>query len=314
MIRISQAGACPRRIQLETWGVEGLPPWEGSERAFAEGNLHEPSILEWASKNLPGAPYTIFARQQEVSIAKDGEIILVGHIDGLAVAENREPGAPYVILLEAKTLANRGFQELREKGIKEAHPQYYTQVQLYLHALGLKKAYLVARNKETPKTRMWDHYYELITYDKDFVEAEIKRLVELNEKIENHIEIDPPFNPDENWQCRRPWCPYTHICHPNWRKQEAQAVEREDLLDVITEYNEISEQIRQLEERQKELKEQLLMSAQEKPIQAGGWLIKVEERRQERFDTKLARQELSQELLQKLLKISTYKVLKIEEA
>ncbi len=49
------------------------------------------------------------------------------------------------------------------------------------------------------------------------------------------------------------------------------------------------------------------------PVQAGNWIVRVEERRQERFDTKLARQELPQELLQKLLKISTYQVLKIEE-
>lgn len=312
MIRISQAGACPRRIQLEAWGIEGEPLWEGSERAFAEGNLHEKDILRWAAENLPGAPYTVFASQQEVNIAKDGKIILIGHIDGLAVTENREEEI-HIVLLEAKTLANRGFQELREKGVKEAHPQYYVQVQLYLHALGLNKAYLIARNKETPKTRLWDHYYEEIHYDKDFVEAEIERLAELNEQIENHIEIDPPFHPDTHWQCRRPWCPYTSLCYPNWHKHKAEAIVREDLLDIIEEYNEISEEIKQLEERQKELKEQLFASAQEKPVQAGQWLIKVEERRQERFDTKLAHKELPQELLQKLLKVSTYQVLKIEE-
>lgn len=325
MIRISQAGACPRRIQLEAWGVEGEPLWEGSERAFAEGNLHEADILRWAAENLPNGPYAVFGQQTEVSIVKDGKEILRGHIDGLAIpiakrvdlegntiAEYKD-AKDEIILLEAKTLANRGFQELRGKGVREAHPQYYTQVQLYLHALGLDKAFLIARNKETPKTRLWDHYYEEIYYNKDFAEAEIERLAELNEKIEKHIEINPPFDPEEHWQCRRPWCPYTKICHPNWRKKEVQAVEREDLLSIIEEYSEISEQIKELEARQKELKEQLLASAQEQPIQASNWVVRVEERRQERFDTKLARQELSQELLQKFLKISSYQVLKIEE-
>ncbi len=337
MIRISQAGACPRRIQLEAWGIEGEPPWEGSERAFAEGNLHEADILRWAAENLPNGPYAVFGQQTKVSIEHKGKEVLKGHIDGLAIPiakielliqnGNRvfqrvdiegniileKNAKDEIILLEAKTLANRGFQELREKGVKEAHSQYYTQVQLYLHALGLDKAYLVARNKETPKTRLWDHYYELIEYDKSFAEAEIERLAELNEKIENHIEIDPPFHPDTHWQCRRPWCPYTSLCYPNWHKQKAEAIVREDLLDIIEEYNEISEEIKQLEERQKELKEQLFASAQEQPIQAGNWIVRVEERRQERFDTKLARKELPQELLQKLLKISTYQVLKIKE-
>lgn len=325
MIRISQAGACPRRIELEAWGVEGEPLWEGSERAFAEGNLHEADILRWAAENLPNGPYSIFGQQTEVSIEYKDKELLKGHIDGLAIPVAKRVDlegntvAEYknvkdeLILLEAKTLANRGFQELREKGVKEAHPQYYTQVQLYLHALGLDKAYLVARNKETPKNRMWDHYFEPIEYDEDFVEAEIERLAILNEKIENHIEIEPPLHPDTHWQCRRPWCPYTSLCYPNWHKQKAEAIVREDLLDIIEEYNEISEEIKQLEERQKELKEQLLASAQEKPVQAGNWIVQVVERRQERFDTKLARKELPQELLQKLLKISTYQVLKIEE-
>jgi CRISPR/Cas system-associated exonuclease Cas4 (RecB family) len=323
MIRISQAGACPRRVELEAWGVEGEPLWEGSERAFAEGNLHETDILRWAIGNLPGAPYSLFGQQQEVYIWKDNKEILRGHIDGLAipVAKRIENGEvtldretdDEIILLEAKTLANRGFQELREKGVKEAHPQYYTQVQLYLHALGLDKAYLVARNKETPKTRMWDHYYEEIQYDKDFVEAEIERLAELDRLIEEHIEIDPPYNPDTHWQCRRPWCPFTHICHPDWRKQEVQAVEREDLLDVITEYNEIGEQIKELEAKREELKQQLLATAEQQPVQAGSWLVQVVERRQERFDTKLARKELPPDILSKLLKVNTYKVLKVEE-
>lgn len=325
MIRISQAGACPRRVELEAWGVEGEPLWEGSERAFAEGNLHETDILRWAAENLPGAPYAVFGQQTEVSIVKDKKEILRGHIDGLAIpiakradlegntiAEYKD-AKDEIILLEAKTLANRGFQELREKGVKEAHPQYYTQVQLYLHALGLDKAYLIARNKETPKTRLWDHYYELIEYDKDFVEAEIERLAELNEQIENHIEIDPPFHPDTHWQCRRPWCPYTHICHPNWRKKEVQAVEREDLLGIIEEYNEIGEQIKELEARREELKQQLLATAEQQPVQAGSWLVQVVERRQERFDTKLARKELPADVLSKLLKVNTYKVLEIEE-
>jgi len=325
MIRISQAGACPRRVELEAWGVEGEPLWEGSERAFAEGNLHETDILRWAIGNLPGAPYSLFGQQQEVYIWKDNKEILRGHIDGLAipVAKRIENGEvtldretdDEIILLEAKTLANRGFQELREKGVKEAHPQYYTQVQLYLHALGLDKAYLVARNKETPKTRLWDHYYELIEYDKDFAEAEIERLAELNKKIENHIEIDPPFSPEENWQCRRPWCPYAKLCHPEYyqQKKKEEVLTKDELADIIAEYNELSEEIKQLEERKKELKEQLLAAAQEKPVQAGNWVVRIEERRQERFDTKLARKELPQELLQKLLKISTYQVLKIEE-
>jgi len=193
-IRISQAGACPRRLQLEAWGVEGLPLWEGSERAFAEGNLHEPSILEWAEQNLPGGPYSIEERQKEVYL----DNFLVGHIDGLGRPIDKSFAS---FLVEAKCLAARGFQELREKGVREAHPQYYTQVQLYLAAIGLNRAYLVARNKETPRNRMWDMHYEEIVHDPAFVTAEIARLKKLIAKIEAHEDIDSPYNPQDNWQC-----------------------------------------------------------------------------------------------------------------
>lgn len=176
-IRISQAGSCPRRLQLEAWGVEGLLPWEGSERAFAEGNLHEPSILEWAEQNLPGGPYSIEERQKEVYL----DNFLVGHIDGLGRPIDKSFAS---FLVEAKCLAARGFQELREKGVREAHPQYYTQVQLYLAATNLDTAYLVARNKETPRNRMWDMHYEEIVRDPAFVVSEIMRLKELICKIE----------------------------------------------------------------------------------------------------------------------------------
>jgi len=216
-IRISSAGACPRRIQLEAWEVEGLPPWEGSERAFAEGNMHEQSILEWACENLPNGPYVLHSQQKEVTIFYHDKELLVGHIDGLAT--NNEG---VTVLLEAKALAKRAFTEIREKGLREAHPQYFTQVQLYLYALGLEKGYLIARNKDTPKTRFWDHHIEEVVYDAEFVEAELKRLEELVIKIEQGVEIEPPFNPEDNWQCRQPWCPYTEKCFPEYYKNSKQ--------------------------------------------------------------------------------------------
>jgi len=81
-LRVSSAGACPRRIELEAWGIEGLPLWEGSERAFAEGNMHEQSILEWACENLPNGPYVLHSQQKEVTIFYHDKELLVGHIDG----------------------------------------------------------------------------------------------------------------------------------------------------------------------------------------------------------------------------------------
>ena len=110
VIRASRAGSCPRQLYYEAWGFDGLPPWEGMTRAFAEGNLHEDSILEWACENIPGGPWLLTNQQKELMI--DGW--LPGHIDGLASNIGR------TILLEAKCLARRAFQELRENGVQDA--------------------------------------------------------------------------------------------------------------------------------------------------------------------------------------------------
>ncbi len=304
MIRISQAGQCPRRIQLQAWGVKGAPPWEGMERAFAEGNLHEESILEWACENLPGGPYELADEQWEVVLA-DG--LLVGHIDGIGVSGDSR------ILLEAKCLAKRGFQELREKGVQVAQPQYYAQVQLYLAGTGLDMGYIVARNKETPKTRIWDMHYELIEADPEYVAAKIEELAAVQAAIDSREDIIPPYHPEEHWQCRPPWCEYSHLCHPDWNKPVEKALPKEELAPAIEEYQELSEQIKELTEQRNELRDALLASAGEHPIKAGRWLVEVQERRSERFDIKRARKELEPEFLQQFLNISTYKTLCIRE-
>lgn len=311
MIRISQAGACPRRVWLEAQGVEGLPQAESTLRAFEEGHLHEPSILAWAANNLPNAPYTLSNQQLEVK-ATD---FLVGHVDAIGLSSmGNKP-----VLLEAKCLKRRAFQEFRQNGVKESHPQYYTQVQLYLHGLkragwDIGQAYLVARNKETPPTQWWEHHYEYISYNPEFVRSKIQELEKLAEAIEQKKEVPPPYHPDRDWQCRYPWCVYTQHCWPGWKKQSYEVQDRSDLATVVEMYQEVCEEIKALEELKEELKAKLQEEAGETPIQAGRWLVQWIERRQERFDTKLARKELPAEVLAKLLKVSTYKVLEIKEA
>lgn len=307
-IRISQAGSCPRRLQLEAWGIEGLPPWEGSSRAFAEGNIHEASILEWAAENIPDGPYQLQDQQKEVAIKSDEKPICIGHIDAIGINNDG-----HQILLEAKCLAARGFQELRSRGVKEAHPQYYTQVQLYLAGIGLGVGYLVARNKETPRNRMWDMYFEKIIRDQIFINSELSRLEKLIKSIEEQEEIPPPFNPRDNWNCRPPWCPYTYHCFPDYCKDKTNATDRSDLIITVETLQELNEEIKTLEVFRDEVKIKLLDETNNGPVQAGRWLVQTKERRSERFDTKLARKELPADILANLIKVSTYKVLDVKE-
>jgi CRISPR/Cas system-associated exonuclease Cas4 (RecB family) len=303
MIRISQAGACPRRVELEAWGVEGEPFSEMTLRAFEEGNLHESSILKWASEQYD---LEITDQQREVKIND----WLIGHIDAIGRKEGEKP-----ILLEAKTLRRRAVQEMREKGLLASHYQYYVQVQLYLHVLskeeGITHAMLIARDKETPPIRLWEHHVEHINYDKEFAEQKIKELAEIQKAIEEGIEIDMPYHPDMDWQCR--WCPYLKRCYPDWRKKQEKAELRSDLTEIVEELISVQEARKELEAKEKELKEALLTTIDVGSVIAGKWTVTVEERRAERFDTTLARKTLPPEVVSSLLKVTTYKQLKIEE-
>lgn len=313
IIRISQAGGCPRRIMLEARGVEGLPISPGTQRAFDEGNLHESSILEWAAANLPGGPYSIFCTQGEVTVPKTP---IVGHIDAELWPRVQSQS---VALAEAKCLAARSFQELRANGCRESHPQYYTQVQLYRHAYAPLQAplrsFLVARNKQTPPTRQWDHHFEEIVYDPEFCKAEVDRLCLLAEAIDRGDDMPVPegWSPETTWRCKPRWCEQCFNCHPNYQRKRAEAVQADELAETVEQYQSLGEQIGELTTARDELKERLLASVNGQPVQAGGWMLTTQERRVERFDTKAARQTLPADVLAKLLTVTTFRMLKIEE-
>lgn len=305
MIRISQAGWCRRRLLLHLKGVEGLPLWEGLERAHEEGRIHEVSILEWAAQNLPGGPYVLESRQEEVVLAGG---LLRGHIDALGRAESG------TVLLEAKALSSRAFWEIREAGVRSAEPQYWTQVQLYLLALseagrGVPGAYLIARNKDTPKSRYWDHLFEWIPFDPAFAEAEVEELRKLVELAESGGDIPPPFHPDAEWRCRPAWCPYTYHCHPNWRKE---LPKKDELLATVVEFLQVRAARQELERREKKLGEILRAAAENGPVQVGSWTVSLAERRREAWDADFLKQALLPEDLARALKVVVSKVLQVK--
>lgn len=308
VIRASRAGSCPRQLYYEAWGFDGLPPWEGMKRAFAEGNLHEDSILEWACENIPGGPWLLTNQQKELMI--DGW--LPGHIDGLASNIGR------TILLEAKCLARRAFQELRENGVQDAQPQYYTQMQLYLYGLNecgftVPAAYIVARNKETPRTRIWDHHYERVPVNLPYgarVASDMKRLIQ---QIQNKEEPPAAYHPDQDWNCRPPWCPYTYHCYPDYEKDVPEVTNKDELKLIVEEYMGLDEDIKELSKRRDELKAQIGSMAKQGDFRAGRWRIGYTERRRESFDGRTAREVLPVETLSKLLKVTTYQQLSIKE-
>jgi CRISPR/Cas system-associated exonuclease Cas4 (RecB family) len=215
--RVSSIGGCPRKIYLQATGRESEPFTEKTLRAFHEGNVHENSIIAWAADNLPGAPYQIITKdrkgwQLRIKIPITPDLYLTGHVDAVGYADSTEIGWNKWFLFEAKNLGN--ISRMEKASVNEVHPQYYSQVQLYMHGLGLGQCWFIAQHKDTPKTRLYDYYYEQILYDPVFVSEELMRVRKLVNTILDGKEIQPPFTPKTDWHCKREYCGYSVICHP----------------------------------------------------------------------------------------------------
>lgn len=309
--RASQIGACKRRLQLEAWGVEGLPTWEGTERAFYDGHMHELSIVEWAV-SYKGEGWKAICKQKEILVAEGDGWQIVGHIDAILTKKGEER-----VLLECKALNKRAFQEFRERGVSSSQPQYLAQVQAYLHGLQALRhlrtahALIITRNKETPRSRLYDHAVEAVEYDPDFASSLIGEVEALHHSIEKGEEIPPPYNPQDDWQCRPPWCPYTFVCWPEWRRERNRTRDASAFSELLEERQELKAQAEEISERLEEIDAALKESLEDGDYVAGRWALKLQTRRSERVDGNAVRKLVSPELLPKLIKVSEYRVLTI---
>lgn len=219
--RVSSIGGCPRKIYLQAIGIEPEPFTEKTLRAFHEGNVHESTIIAWAAENLPGAPYQVITSdrkgwQLRIKIPITPDLHLTGHVDAVGYADSTEIGWNKWYLFEAKNLGD--ISRLHKSGVNETYPQYYVQAQLYMHGLGLGQAWFIAQWKDTPKTRMYEYYYEQIIYDPIFVSEELLRIRKLVNIIIDGKEIKPPFTPKTSWRCKPEYCGFSEVCHPGGGK------------------------------------------------------------------------------------------------
>ena len=309
-VRASQAGAfsiCPRFGYYVLAGFEPGPPSELTERAFVDGNIHEPSVLAYAEKALNGV---IRERQKELSFNLDG-ITITGHVDGIIEADECEA------VVEAKALSARGFASILDEGIK-SFPQYLVQVNLYMHGLGIKKAFLVVRNKETPRYRHYDHCIIELDYDADVVAETvriIREVLDMVEKQEPPERLTPP-----SWKCSPSWCEYYELCYEGVGEADRPPAKRvvvppEDVAETIVRLAEAREERAELE-REIEHLEGLVRSylEHEKKDRARVGDIEVSRILRTRETVDYARiKALPEEIKQGLMRVTTYEMLKVRK-
>lgn len=127
-----------------------------------------------------------------------------GSCDGVVIGcPDVQPGMP--VLTEMKTHNDKSFKKLKAKGVKEAKPEHYVQMNVYMRKLGLGAALYLAVNKNDDEV-----YAEIIPFDPVTADMYIDRGVQI--AIATDIP-DRAFKDSTFFECK--WCDHSSLC---WRK------------------------------------------------------------------------------------------------
>lgn len=131
-----------------------------------------------------------------------GEGHFGGSCDGLIFSGLTEaPKTKHV--LEIKTHSVKSFADLKAKGVQASKPMHWAQMQVYMHAFGVDRAFYYAVCKDT------DEIYT------ERVKAQPEEALELFDKAKRLSTSDrmpPPLSTDPTWyECK--YCPAHDLCH-----------------------------------------------------------------------------------------------------
>jgi hypothetical protein len=124
-----------------------------------------------------------------------------GSMDGAAVGFEEAPKTWHV--LEFKSSSGKLFAELQAKGVREAKPQHWAQMQVYMGLTGMERAFYLVENKDTSAL-----YQERIEFDA----AEFDKLMQRARRVITATEPPQRLSEDPAWfACK--WCHFHPQCH-----------------------------------------------------------------------------------------------------
>lgn len=221
--RSSGLGGCIKGLVAARKGLTPLPYSDDTLRRFADGHLHEASILREVEKQ----GWLISGQQKIIELPVMNGIVIRGHIDGIAT----DIAGTYVV--DAKAVSKDSWTKFKESGIR-AFPQYQWQLSTYMIALGLP-GMLAFKNKDSGKVLVRT-YAEL-----PFSLLDIKRRIYAVEQgAKKPIGLTPCDNNTYSWTCV--WKHYHDERTVNWNQVDQSANGIPDsvsntLADLAAEYD-----------------------------------------------------------------------------
>jgi len=194
---LSQAGhECRRYLWYMHQGEIGEQPEGRVLRLFELGELVESQVIG----GLSMAGCLVYHQQREV-VFTQGEVRLVGHIDGIVIELVEAPNTPH--LLEIKSASKKKFDELLKLGNYEKWNEVYRwQIQFYMMGLRLKRAAVFVCCKDDSRL-----YMERIKLDK---QAATERLQRVFEAITSPLEPERACPRADYYKAK--WCQHYAQC------------------------------------------------------------------------------------------------------
>ncbi|MCP4355640.1 MAG: hypothetical protein GY793_08455 [Proteobacteria bacterium] len=195
---------CPRYIFLENKGTTSFPG--KILRRFELGHLEEDTTVDWLRK----AGFRI------KNIKKDGSQFgfsildgkIKGHVDGIITSGVMR--LPYPLLFEHKIMKSTYFKKLAKNGLQLSNPNYYAQVQWYMHYSDqyykqpLRRCLFVVKNTDTSEL-----YCEIIEYSAMEMQQQVDKAAMIL-KAESYDELKPAALSKFHPPCV--YCPHKQKC------------------------------------------------------------------------------------------------------
>ena len=166
------------------------------QRLFARGHAEEEIIIA----DLASIGVQVTDRQNEMVHTLVGRHCM-GHSDGKAIGVPRAEKTEH--LFEAKTMADKYFAALVDKGLQISDPKYYSQLNIYMRYMKLERALFVATNKNSDR-----RVYTRIPYDEEEGLEMHRKATDIvtSELPPVGISTDPAF-----YKCKM--CGHRRVCH-----------------------------------------------------------------------------------------------------
>jgi hypothetical protein len=190
---------CTRELWL-SWHWAIKKKFDGRMlRLFNRGHLEEPRFVAM----LLAIGCEVWQHDQNDKQWRISDIF--GHFGGSLDAVIR--GIPELpneaVLAEFKTHNDKSFAKLKQMGVKDAKPEHYVQMQIYMKKKNLRFAIYMAVNKND------DHIYaEIVAYVPEVAEhyiARAKRIITIHE-APGKLSDNPAY-----WECKQ--CDFHPLCH-----------------------------------------------------------------------------------------------------